>query len=151
MSSFIACTMPDRITAIAAVAASVYPRTCGSARAIPVISFRGTADPCVPFDGGTSKCGQNFPVASAETAMQDWAAHDGCNAEPARQQFAAHARTVAYSECASDTAVVLFIIDGGGHTWPGSIDVPRLGVTSHEVNATDQIWEFFVAQGNLRR
>ena len=59
--------------------------------------------------------------------------------------------TIAYSECTDDTAVVLFVIEGGGHTWPGSIDVPRLGATTHEVNATDQIWEFFVAQGNLRR
>ena len=151
MSSFIACAMPDRITAIAPVAASVFPRTCGSARAVPVISFRGTADPCVPFEGGTSQCGQKLPVAPAQTAMKDWASHDGCNAIPALQQFAASVRTVAYSECADDTAVVLFIVDGGGHTWPGSIDVPRLGVTSHEVNATDQMWEFFVAQGNLRR
>jgi poly(3-hydroxybutyrate) depolymerase len=29
--------------------------------------------------------------------------------------------------------------------------VPRLGTTTHEVNATDEIWQFFVAQGNLHR
>lgn len=151
MSSFIACAMPDRITAIAPVGATAFPRTCDAARAIPVISFRGTEDPCVPFDGGTSKCGMALPVAPVEDVMRNWATHDGCNLDAARQRFAPHVRTIAYSECTDDTAVVLFVIEGGGHTWPGSIDVPRLGLTTHEVNATDEIWYFFVGQGQLRR
>jgi len=46
--------------------------------------------------------------------------------------------------------VVLYTIDGGGHTWPGAIAVPRLGATTQEVNATDEMWSFFVAQGSLR-
>jgi hypothetical protein len=29
--------------------------------------------------------------------------------------------------------------------------VPRLGVTTHEMSATDEIWRFFVVQGDLRR
>ena len=151
MSSFIACAMPDRITAIAPVAATAYPPACADVRAIPVISFRGTEDPCVPFDGGTSTCGMRLPVAPVEDVMRNWATHDRCNLDAARQRFGPHVRTIAYSECADDTAVVLFVIEGGGHTWPGSIDVPRLGPTTHEVNATDEIWYFFVGQGQLRR
>jgi polyhydroxybutyrate depolymerase len=151
MSSFIACAMPERITAIAPVGATAYPPVCGRARAIPVVSFRGTEDPCVPFDGGTSQCGQKLPVAPVEDVMRNWATHDGCNLDAARERFSAHVRTVSYSECANDTAVVLFVIEGGGHTWPGSIDVPRLGATTHEMNATDEIWRFFVVQGDLRR
>ncbi len=151
MSSFVACAMPDRITAIAPVAASVFARTCPGVGAIPIISFRGTDDFCVPFEGGTSQCGQQFPVVAAKDAMKSWAEHDGCSMTPAEQQFSANVDTIAYSECADDTAVVLFIIKGGGHTWPGAIDVPRLGATTHEVNATDEIWQFFVGQGNLRR
>jgi polyhydroxybutyrate depolymerase len=150
-SSFVACAMPDRITAIAAIAATAYPVSCMTARAIPVISFRGTDDACVPFAGGTAQCGQHLPVRSAEDSARAWAAHDNCKLDPARQPYSEHVRTVAYSECRDDAAVVLFIVDGGGHTWPGSIGVPRLGVTTHEVNATDQLWEFFVAQGALRR
>jgi polyhydroxybutyrate depolymerase len=149
-SSFIACAMPERIAAIAAVAATTLPRQCDAAP-IRIISFRGTDDPCVPYDGGTSKCGQFFPVASAEDAVKSWAEHDKCNPEPAKQPYSARVRTIAYSECAGDAAVILFVVEGGGHTWPGSIDVPRLGVTTHEINATDQIWEFFAAQGALRR
>jgi polyhydroxybutyrate depolymerase len=142
--------MPDRITAVAAVAALYFPARCDTARAIPVIAFHGTDDPCVPFAGGTSKCGLGLPVPAVETAAADWAKHDGCNMEPARQEWSKHVRTIAYSECSDDTAVVVYVIDGGGHTWPGSIDVPRLGATTHEVNATDEIWSFFVGQGGLR-
>lgn len=150
-SSFIACAMPDRITAIAPVAATAYPASCPAGRAIPVISFRGTADACVPYEGGTSQCGQKLPVKAAEESIRQWAEHNGCNLEPSRQPFSAQVRSIAYSECRDDTAVVMFVIDGGGHTWPGSIDVARLGATTREINATDQIWQFFAAQASLRR
>ncbi len=144
------CEMPDRIAAVAAVAAMYMPVRCG-AQSVGVVAFHGTADPCVPFGGGTSKCGMGLPVPAVETAAADWARHDGCNTQPSKTSISAHVRTVAYSECAGDAAVVLYVIDGGGHTWPGSIDVPRLGGTTHEITATDQIWEFFQAQGNRPR
>jgi polyhydroxybutyrate depolymerase len=59
-------------------------------------------------------------------------------------------RTLAFSECDGETAVVLFTIDGGGHTWPGSVNVPRLGAVTDEIDATEQIWQFFAGQANLR-
>ena len=150
-SSFVACALPERITAIAPVAATVFPRTCTTDRAIPVISFRGTEDPCVPYEGGTSKCGQNLPVAAAEESMRTWAAHNGCLATPTDQRSTEHTRTLAYGGCRDDASVVLYVIEGGGHTWPGSIDVARLGATTHEINAADLIWQFFAAQASLRR
>jgi polyhydroxybutyrate depolymerase len=143
----LACEMPDRIAAVAAVAAMYLPLRCSSARTVGVIAFHGTADPCVPFEGGTSQCGMGLPVPKVETAAADWAKHDGCNATPAQTSISAHVRTLAYSECSNDAAVVLYVIDGGGHTWPGSIDVARLGATTHEIYATDEIWDFFQAQG----
>jgi polyhydroxybutyrate depolymerase len=149
-AQIVACAMPDRITAVAAVAALVYPQRCGTDAPIAVIGFHGTDDPCVPFAGGTSACGQKLPVTAIEESAKNWASHDGCDIAPAEQQLTAHVRTIAYSRCKNETAVVLFVVEGGGHTWPGAIDVLRLGATTHEVNATDQIWEFFVAQGNLR-
>ena len=57
-----------------------------------------------------------------------------------------HVRTIAYSECDENTAVLLYAVEGGGHTGPGSIDVPRLGAVTNEIDATDLLWEFFEAQ-----
>jgi len=42
-------------------------------------------------------------------------------------------------------SVVLYIIDGGRHTWPGSIPVARFGLTTQQVNASDTIWAFLAA------
>jgi polyhydroxybutyrate depolymerase len=39
--------------------------------------------------------------------------------------------------------VVFYIINGGGHTWPGSIPVERLGKTTTQIDASATIWDFF--------
>ena len=55
-----------------------------------------------------------------------------------------------WSACDADSTVELYVIDGGEHTWPGSTgmgDVTGiLGPVSHQIDATDLIWDFFVAQ-----
>jgi polyhydroxybutyrate depolymerase len=85
-------------------------------------------------------------VPPVETSAEDWARHNGCNLEPARSQATEHVRVIAYSECDDEVAVLLYAVEGGGHTWPGSIDVPRLGAVTSEIDATDLLWEFFEAQ-----
>jgi len=42
--------------------------------------------------------------------------------------------------------VVVYVIDGGGHSWPGaSQDLPvfMVGKASQNMDATKVIWEFF--------
>jgi polyhydroxybutyrate depolymerase len=147
----VACAMPERIAAVAAVTAMVYPLTCASDLPIAVIGFHGTEDPCVPFGGGPVTCGAGGRrVPPVEDSALNWARHDGCDLSGSRQRLSEHVRTVAYSECDGESAVVLFIIEEGGHTWPGSMDVERLGATTHEIDATKEIWDFFVAQSSLR-
>jgi polyhydroxybutyrate depolymerase len=149
-SQVLACNLPGRFAAVAAVAALVYQPRCTD-QPIAVIAFHGTADPCVPFEGGQVQCGQKLPVPSVKDAEANWAKHDGCDAAPVTKQVSGHVSSVTYGNCKEGTAVVLYVIDGGGHTWPGAIvDVQRLGATTHEISATDLIWDFFVEQGNLR-
>jgi hypothetical protein len=50
---------------------------------------------------------------------------------------------VEYTGCPDGAVVRLFIVNGGGHTWPGSFDVPGLGYTTQDISATDLMWEFF--------
>jgi polyhydroxybutyrate depolymerase len=148
-SQVLACNLPGRFAAVAAVAAVVSQPRCAD-QPVAIIGFAGTDDPCVPFDGGVVQCGQKLPVAGAKDAAAAWATHDGCDATPVTKQVSAHVSSISYGNCKDGTAVVLYVIDGGGHTWPGAIDVPRLGETTHEISATDLIWDFFVEQGNLR-
>ena len=148
ISTFIACALPDRIAAIAEVAATAGPRACATKSPIPIITFRGTDDICVPYDGGTSQCGLNLPVIGAEEVIRLWAVHNTCNETPATTRFAADVLVTAYSECSRFTAALLYTVEGGGHTWPGAVDAPRLGLTTHSINATDLIWEFFQGHTN---
>lgn len=144
MSVRLACSLSDRIAAIGVVSAMWNPPNC-PADHMPVLEFHGTADPVVPFAGGNVAT-SGIPSPAVETAMAGWAKQDACGAQAATAQFSQHIRTETWSGCRDGARVQLFAIDGGGHTWPGaSVEVPALGATTHEVNATDQIWQFFAA------
>jgi polyhydroxybutyrate depolymerase len=45
-----------------------------------------------------------------------------------------------------NTEVVVYTIEGGGHTWPGGtqyLPVFLVGKASHNLDGTQVIWEFF--------
>ncbi|MEX2245784.1 MAG: PHB depolymerase family esterase [Dehalococcoidia bacterium] len=148
MSAKLACALPDRIFAVGLVAALVYFPTC-EADPTPVIAFHGTDDALVPFDGGTG--GVGLPTRPVRDSAADWAARDGCDPTPADARVSEHVTSVAWSECDGGVAVILYVVEGGGHTWPGAaVDVTPLGATTREVDATALIWEFFAAQAAQR-
>jgi polyhydroxybutyrate depolymerase len=150
MSVALACSMQDRIAAIAPVAGSWYPPGCPKDHPMPVISFHGTDDPVVKYGGGEGAA--IIPTPPVEQTAAKWAAADGCSATPAVTQPSEHIRVTAYTGCAGGVAVTLYTIVGGGHTWPGArVGIDILGATTQEVNATDEIWRFFTSQPALVR
>ncbi len=53
-----------------------------------------------------------------------------------------------YTGCAAGTEVRGYMIEGGGHAWPGGMQyLPAaiIGKTSHNLDASETIWEFFAA------
>jgi len=53
---------------------------------------------------------------------------------------------IEYSGCINESKVVLYRIEGGGHTWPGGLQylpVRLVGRTTRDINGCDEIWEFF--------
>nr|WSY50829.1 hypothetical protein OG999_12370 [Streptomyces sp. NBC_00886] len=52
---------------------------------------------------------------------------------------------VTYRACRGGDDVVSYVIDGGGHTWPGSTaDWPAdLGSVNQEISANQIMWSFF--------
>lgn len=132
MASQVGCLLPDDFAAIAPVSGVEYDACSGGP--MPVVAFHGTDDENVPFD-------------TAEPAMADWAAHNGCTGGPATIPITEHVSMVSYNGCAG-ADVVLYVVDGGGHTWPGAAeDVPYggAGPTTHEIDASALIWAFFAA------
>ena len=163
-ASITACTQTDRFAALATVAGLYNPEDCDPSKPLPIISFHGTGDRFVPFDGGVGSGpsglglspetieGLTF-MASREGALpssRDWAAHNDCEPEPDESTVADGVTLHEWSNCADRVGVELYEIEGGEHTWPGSVGMDAytdlLGPVSDKVLATDLIWDFFVAQ-----
>lgn len=143
MTSVLACRLPGKFAAFAAVAAIIY---CGAKGGRPVAfaAFMGTADPIVPFNGGEVSCCGNPTLPSAPSVMANWAAYNGCT-QFTDTRLGSEVRRRSWKGCKPGSATVFYIIDGGGHTWPGSIPLPGLGLTTQQIKAGDVIWKFFAA------
>ena len=146
MSFALSCTLAHRLAAIGTVgAARVLPwEWCEEKRPLPVISFHGTGDTAVPYEGGSSWVGDVvFPDVDEWTA--GWARRNRCEPDPVESLVADEVRRRSYRDCAQGSDVILYTILGGGHTWPGGAPLPEwfLGPTSQSVDATREMWDFF--------
>lgn len=150
MAFVLSCTLADRIAAVGMVAAA-HSRPfdwCPDPRPMPMIAFHGTADPIVPYAGG--RLGDPFnPVKPVYPPVRDWTAswarRNGCGADPVESVAAPDVTRIEYRDCAEGAPVVLYSIEGGGHSWPGGKPLPEwwVGPTSRGVDATSRMWEFF--------
>ena len=159
MSFALSCTLSNRIAAVGMVAAAqTLPwRWCADGRreagggrrherAVPVISFHGTADPVVPYNGGFSWISPR-PWPSVPKWTANWAKRNHCEGQPEDSSIAPDVIRRTYTHCADNAPVVLYTIRGGGHTWPGGMDLPEwfVGRTTQSIDATRLMWEFFNA------
>ena len=157
MSYRLGCSLPDKIRAIAPVTAQIpvaITPLCRSESAVSLVVFNGTEDPLVPYNGGQIKVlrRQRGAVLSTDETIRIWRQKNRCTAKAriAHLQDTADDGTrvtkIEYDRCQADAKVVLFRIEGGGHTWPGGrqyLPVGVIGLTSRDINACDEIWDFF--------
>ena len=141
--------LAPKVAAIAPIVGAMFGDEVPPALPVPVMIFNSLADKTVPFDGGPSKIRAGLSVGDADYkpisfALQFWAKADGCSQSPAVTHEPGVTIT-SFEHCAGDASVVLYAIDGGGHSWPGGKSSGREGadqpVTSP--NATDLMWAFF--------
>jgi len=149
----LACRLPGAFAAIGTLGSALpvndVPR-CGNAKPVSVIAIHGTEDPLVPYDGG----GLHGAMLGAQKNAAFWARADGCDSMPTRTELppaaassATHATRIEFSACASRRSVVLYVLVGGGHGWPGENDpLPEslVGPQSDAVDASSLIWEFLL-------
>ena len=148
MAFVLSCTLSDRIAAVGLVATAIFLpwSSCTDRAAVPMIAFQGTADRAVPYHGGKSWVAPNvFPDIPRWTAT--WAIRNRCSPNPVDAAVATDVLRRTYTNCANDAAVVLYTIEGGGHTWPGGGPLPEwfVGATSRSIDATSEMWAFFRA------
>ncbi len=138
-SSMLACLRPETLAAIAPVAGVFYPSDGGCKGEVPVIAFHGTQDQIVPFQPGLIFSFILYEGAKEYVAR--WAQLNGCQGEPLEERLGREVVRLAYPGCEASTQLV--VIEGGGHTWPGSFPVPQLGYTTQEISAAAMLWDFF--------
>jgi polyhydroxybutyrate depolymerase len=123
MSYYLACNAADLFAAVAPssfdlLKASEEP--CTPSRPITEISFRGTADPVVPYAGGPSMPPNGLQVTidflGAVGTFQRWAQIDQCTGSPSAADSNG---CQTYAQCGQGAEVTLCTIQGGGHS-PGS-------------------------------
>ena len=150
MAFVLSCKLSERIAAVGTVAAAqTLPFDwCKESRPVPVIVFHGTADPIVPYAGGTlgdrfNPVKPNFPPVREWTAS--WARKNLCRGDPTASAVAPDVERIEYTDCAQDAGVVLYTVKGGGHSWPGGKPLPEwhVGPTSNSISATGEMWTFF--------
>ena len=120
---------------------------CTSGPKVSVIAFHGTADKHVLFDGGHPQSSFDSHVRADNAvayAMQTWRKRNACEGPdaPERKGSIIHSAW----KCAEGTAVELYAVEGGGHSWPGGQKGLRFGnvdAPTTELSATDAMWEFF--------
>lgn len=141
MSYRLACDLADRIAAIGPVAAANRTVSCDPSRPVPVIAMNGTDDLLVDYADGL-------------VSVQAWAAANACSDIPEVVYDKGDVTCVAYENCAENATSQLCTVDGGGHTWPGAIDLLELdpvlywwaGKTSQDIDASRAIWKFFAGR-----
>lgn len=146
MSFVLSCALSDRIAAVGTVAAAQLLSFdwCKGGAPVPLISFHGTNDRAAPYRGGPSWItSEPFPNVLAWTRA--WARRNRCAPDPIETAVAPDVTRRAYSGCAAE--VVLYTIEGGGHTWPGETPMPEwfVGTTTSSIAASSLMWDFFRA------
>jgi len=147
MAFLLSCTLSDRIAAVGMVGAALFLPwdQCPDHRPVPMMAIHGTADRHTRYHGGVAWMARNqkFPDIPAWTAT--YARRNHCGPNPVESVVAADVTRIEYTNCAEDAAVVLYRIEGGGHSWPGGGPLPEwfVGTTSHSIDASSEMWAFF--------
>ena len=142
----VSCRLSHRVAAVGAVSpAEFLPMNwCKDSRPVPMVEFDGTADRLKPYKGGRPPVGPGlFPAVRDWVAS--WARRNRCGPNPVESVVAKDVTRLEYTNCAEDAAVVLYTIQGGGHTWPGAKPILEwiVGPTSRSIDASSLIWAFF--------
>ncbi|NIM94077.1 MAG: hypothetical protein GTO18_10255 [Anaerolineales bacterium] len=160
-SSRLACELSDRIAAFGSVAGTMsdalleLPEPCAPPAPVPIVYIHGTEDDRVYFyqesQGGLSASGA---LMSIPDTIDFWLGINACGESPTVEDIpdvpddGTQVTKEFYGDCQEGAEVVLYAIEGGGHTWPGNMDYAEaarevgVGLISADLDATNALWEF---------
>jgi polyhydroxybutyrate depolymerase len=160
MSYRLACELSGKITAIAPVDGNIplmLSNECSPDEPVSVLAINNVKDPLVPFEGGeifghfhSVKLGK---VLSVSESVEFWVKRNKCSTKAIEVEEpdtdpddGTTAKRTEYLNGLKGTEVILYTVEGGGHTWPGGfqyLPVWVIGKTSRDIDANEIIWSFF--------
>jgi polyhydroxybutyrate depolymerase len=147
----LAAELPGRLAAIAPIAGTMAVPMPEHAEPISVIHFHGTDDAIVPYGGPDDRTPESVRFRSVDDSIRLWTAANDCHSNPTsaeemdRVDDGTRVTRVTFGPGKGGAEVVVYAIEGGGHTWPGHDTLLKktLGRSTHEISANDLMWDFF--------
>lgn len=151
MSCRLACELSEKVAGIAMVAGTMPEALVLCPSPVPVLIMNGTDDPLVQWEGGEITVGSQSlgVILSAYDTVMYWVSVNKCSSTPVVQwlpdtrEDGCFVRKEVYP---GEHIVVLYAIEGGGHTWPGGPQHASehfIGRTCYDIDAATVIWQFF--------
>lgn len=157
-SQYLAQKLKGKITAVASVAASVSEVMAASSMSRePIMFVLGDNDPLVPFKGG--RVGGKLirksrgSVIPFDSAIETYRSANSAGSLTLQKQLpdlapadACRASVMRYGAEGDPAEVLVYKIDGGGHTWPQGLQylpAALVGPVCQDFNCNEAIWSFF--------
>lgn len=136
-----ACDAPNIFAGIASIGGTMRrAQQCEEEAATSVLIIHGTGDTVVPFAGGNGRYTvpdtANFWLELNQCSQGNVPDYDPTRF---RQGVAAYYHT----ECANGHQVLMYIIEGMSHTWPGATEYVRSEIPDSRIHSILIIWGFF--------
>ncbi len=164
----LACSLPDKIAAIGVVSSTgmegALTKSSGQ-KAIPVCFFLGTDDPLINWGDGKPKTVPKLGVQidpdflalaryggwwTVPDLISWWTNHNGCPGSPSTSYEPDRdpndgMRVKKESWGHRGNGVLLYTIEGGGHTWPGCIFLAKAydKKCCQDIDTSEALWQFF--------
>lgn len=156
LTHMVACRLADTVAAVAPVIGTMAENAapdCKPSRPIPILMINSTKDPLVKWEGGALLKNNQGRALSVDATVDFWVQHNGCAPAPDTEwlphngpRHGTSVRRDLYKGETRDGDVILYTVEGGGHTWPGGALIQAqwsLGHVNRDLNATEVIWQFF--------
>ncbi len=172
----LAASRPEKIAAVAVVASTgmegAVTRSSGD-KPIPIVFFIGSQDPLINWGDGKSKQLGKYASKlgiseidpsflslvqyggwfSVPDVIRFWTTHNHCQGSPSSNYLpdldprdGMRVKKDVWGTRGRE--VILYTIEGGGHTWPGCILLAgkRQSTCCQDINTGEEIWQFFRGQ-----
>ncbi len=161
MTHRLGCELSQKLMAIAPVIANIPKKLikkCRPKKILPVLMMNGTADPIVPWNGGTMRLFKKSmgEVLSTQQSVDFWRKQNRCSSKAKHYPLPdintrdhSSVTVTRYEQCRDHSEVILYTIKGGGHTLPGTkgMNLWRLvGEKNRDIEGMKVIVDFFLRQ-----